>query len=54
MVLKNKMKNLLVVSLSLIAIVFVILSFTTHWLFIIPAVVLIFINQRELMKKNKK
>ena len=44
------MKNPQVVFLSLLAIVFMILTFTVNWLFIIPAVIIIFINQRKLMK----
>ncbi|MBS3086368.1 hypothetical protein J4422_01570 [Candidatus Pacearchaeota archaeon] len=48
------MKNPKVVFLSFLALVFVILTFAIDWLFIIPAVVLIFINQRELMKNRRK
>ena len=48
------MKNKKVVFYSLIALVFVALSFIVDWLFIIPAVFLMIINQRELMKKSKK
>ncbi len=49
-----KIKNSKVVIFALIAIVFVILAITVHWLFIIPAVILMMLNQRELMGKNKK
>ncbi len=45
------MKNPKVVLYSIIALGFMILTFTTDWLFIIPAVILLIINQRELMKK---
>ncbi len=45
------MKNPKVVVLSLIAIGFVVLSFTVNWLFLIGAVIIMIINQRELMKK---
>ena len=52
MTLKNKMKNPKVIFLSLLALIFIILSFVGNWIFIIPAVILVFINQRELMKKH--
>ena len=45
------MKNPKVVLYSLTALVFIILTFVVDWLFIIPAVILLAINQRELMKK---
>jgi hypothetical protein len=45
------MKNKKVILYSLIALIFVVLSFTIDWLFLIGAVVLMIINQRELMKK---
>lgn len=44
------MKNPSVVYLSLIAIILMVLTFAVHWLFIIPALVIVFINQRKLMK----
>jgi len=46
-----KMKNPRVVLYSLIALVFIFLTFTVDWFFIIPAVILLIINQKELMKK---
>jgi len=46
------MKNKRVLFLSLLALIFVILSFVVDWLFLIPAVVIFFINQRELKKKG--
>jgi fumarate reductase subunit C len=45
------MKNPRVVLYSLIALGFIVLTFTVDWLFIIPAVILLIINQKELMKK---
>jgi len=45
------MKNPRVVLYSLIALGFLVLTFTVDWLFIIPAVILLIINQKELMKK---
>lgn len=45
------MKNKKVVIYSLIALGFLFLTFTVDWLFIIPAVILLIINQKELMKK---
>mgnify|MGYP001594694944 CR=1 FL=1 len=44
------MKKIVVIN-SVIALIFVVLSFLVHWLFIIPAVILLIINQRELIKK---
>lgn len=46
------MKNKKVVIYSLIALGFIVLTFTVDWLFIIPAVILLLINQKELMKKR--
>jgi fumarate reductase subunit C len=48
------MKNPKVVVYSLIALFFLFLTFTVDWIFIIPAVILMIINQKELFKKNKK
>lgn len=45
--------NWKIVIYSLIAIGFLILSFTLDWLFIIGAVIFMFLNQKELMKKKK-
>jgi len=41
----------LVLIMSLIGLWFVWLTFTKHWMFIIGAVVVIFLNQKELQKK---
>ncbi len=46
------MKNPKVVLFSIIALVCLALAFTIDWLFIIPAVILMLLNQRELMKKK--
>ena len=48
------MKNPRVVIQSIIAIGFLVLTFTVHWMFIIGAVILMIQNQRELMKKEVK
>jgi len=47
------MKNLKVVIYSLFALGFLILTFLVDWIFIIGAVVLMILNQRELAKKKK-
>ncbi len=44
--------NIKVIIFSIIALGCIYLSFSVDWLFIIPAVVLMFLNQKELMKKN--
>ena len=46
------LKNPKVVLFSIIAIGFLVLTFLVDWLFIIGAVVLLYLNQRELMKKK--
>jgi len=45
------MKNPKVFYLSLVALVCIILTFLVDWLFIIPAVFIMFKNQKELKKK---
>ena len=45
------MKNIKVVILSLIAIACIVLTFLINWLFVIPAVIIFFLNQKELKKK---
>jgi len=47
------MKNPKVVLYSIIALVFLFLTFTIDWLFIIPVVILMILSQRELMGKKK-
>jgi predicted membrane protein len=39
---------------SLLAIGFIVLAVWVHWTFIIGAVVLMILNQRELLKKSRK
>ena len=46
------MKNPKVFWLSIIALGFLALTFLVNWLFIIGAVIIILLNQRELMKKK--
>jgi len=46
--------NKKVVIYSLIAIGCLVLTFTVDWLFIIPAVILMFLNQRELIRDGRK
>ncbi len=45
--------NVKVVILSIIALGFIALTFLVDWLFIIGAVIITYINQKELLKKNK-
>lgn len=49
---KNKKINWKVVVLSLLALVFIALTFFVHWAFIIGAVIIMLINQRELLGKK--
>lgn len=49
---KNKKINKKVVFLSLIGLVFIVLTFFVHWAFIIGAVIIMLINQRELFGKK--
>lgn len=46
------MKNNKVVIFSIIALGFLALTFLVDWIFIIPAVILLYLNQKELMKKK--
>lgn len=46
------MKNPRVVLYSIIALGFIYLTFTVDWLFIIPAVILMFMNHKELFGKK--
>ena len=46
------MKSKKVVVYSIIALFFLYLTFTVDWMFIIGAVILMFLNQKELMKKR--
>ncbi len=47
-----KIKNPKVIIFSLIALGFLILTFLVDWFFIIGAVILLYLNQRELMGKK--
>tara|TARA_Y100000310_G_scaffold69026_1_gene64401 strand:+ start:19635 stop:19781 length:147 start_codon:yes stop_codon:yes gene_type:complete len=44
--------NIKVIIYSIIALGFLALTFLVDWLFIIGAVILIYLNQKELMKKK--
>jgi len=46
------MKSIKVVSFSIIALGFLVLTFLVDWLFIIPAVILMYLNQKELIKNK--
>ena len=46
------MKKPKVVVRSIIALICLVLTFTIDWLFIIPAAILMFLNQKELMNKK--
>jgi len=48
----NKKPNIKVVVLSVIALGFIFLAFRVNWMFIIGAVVIMIINQRELFGKK--
>ncbi|MDD5699593.1 MAG: hypothetical protein PHH00_00130 [Candidatus Nanoarchaeia archaeon] len=50
---KLRIKNPKVVIFSLLAVGFVVLSFAVHWLFIIGAVILVGLNQKEILGKKK-
>jgi len=47
----SKKPNIKVIIYSLISLGFVALTFLVDWMFIIGAVVMIWLNQKELMKK---
>ena len=49
---KNKKINKKVVFLSLIGLIFIALTFLVDWIFIIGAVIIMLINQRELFGKK--
>ena len=46
--------NIKVTIFSIIALGFLALTFLVNWMFIIGAVILMILNQKELMKQNKK
>jgi len=47
------MKNIKVMILSIIALICIVLAVIIDWLFLIPAVIIMLINQKELLKKKK-
>ena len=47
-----KLKNPKVVIYSIIALICLVLTFTIDWLFIVPAAILMYLNQKELMRKK--
>jgi len=49
-----KIKNPKVIIFSVIALGFIALTFLVDWLFIIGAIILVILNQKELMKKKNK
>jgi uncharacterized membrane protein len=49
---KKRRINKKIISLSVIAIICLVLTFTINWLFIIPAVIISIMNQRELFSKK--
>jgi len=51
---EKKKPNIKVIIYSLIALGFVALTFFIDWLFIIGAVIMIWLNQKELMGKKKQ
>jgi len=48
---KSKKPNIKVIVYSLIAFGFVALGFLADWVFLLGAVIMIYLNQKELMKK---
>ncbi len=48
-----KKVNKKVIICSLLALVFLALTFLVDWIFIIGAVILVLLNQKELMKQRK-
>jgi len=49
---KKRKTNIKVVIFSIVALGFMALTFLVYWMFIIGAVVLMILNQRELMRKK--
>lgn len=48
------MKSLKVVIFSILALGFLALTFLVDWIFIVGAVILMYLNQREIMGKKSK
>jgi len=46
-----KKVNWKVIIQSILALIFLAMTFTINWLFIVPVAILMFLNQRELMGK---
>ena len=51
---KKRKINIKIVIFSILALGFLVLTFLVNWFFIIGAVVLMLLNQKELFKKSKK
>ncbi len=49
---KKRKMNFKVIIFSVLAIGFLVLTFAVNWMFIIGAVILMILNQRELIKKR--
>jgi hypothetical protein len=45
------MKSPVVVAYSIIALIFLVLTFTVNWVFILPAFLIMMLNQKELFEK---
>ena len=50
---QSKKPKINIIIYSLIALGFLALTFLVDWMFIIGAVIIIYLNQKELMKRNK-
>ena len=47
------MKNKKVTILAIIALICIVLAIVIDWLFLVPAVIIMIINQKELLKRKK-
>jgi len=47
------MKNTKVMILSIIALICIVLAIVINWLFIIPAIIIMLINQKKINQKKK-
>ncbi|MBS3140990.1 hypothetical protein J4405_02490 [Candidatus Woesearchaeota archaeon] len=45
------MTNKKVIIYSIIALICIVLTFTINWIFIVPAFILMILNQKEIIKK---
>lgn len=50
----KKKINIKIIVYSIIAIISLVLTFTVDWIFIVIAFIMMILNQRELMARNKK